>query len=67
MNSTLGSIAALNRGAPHSDHMYTADLLRKAFSGFQILILESLDTEIYEGSAHRGRSALIDLAARKPN
>lgn len=53
-------------GPPHVDHMYTEDLLREAFSGFEILTLESIDTEIFEGSAHRGPSALIDLAARKP-
>lgn len=53
-------------GPPHRDQMYTEDLLREAFSGFHILKLESVDTEIFEGSAHRGQSALIDLAARKP-
>ena len=46
--------------------MYTEDLLREAFAGFEIERLESYDTEIVEGTGHAGMSALIDLGARKP-
>jgi len=47
-------------------HLYTADLLREAFAGFDLLRLEEHEAELAEGSKHVGRSALIDLVARKP-
>jgi cyclopropane fatty-acyl-phospholipid synthase-like methyltransferase len=53
-------------GPPHAENMYTAEMLREAFAGFEILHLSEHDSEIAEGSGHRGMSALIDLVARKP-
>jgi cyclopropane fatty-acyl-phospholipid synthase-like methyltransferase len=53
-------------GPPLRENMYTEDLLREAFAGFEIERLESYDTEIVEGTGHAGMSALIDLVARKP-
>lgn len=47
-------------------NLYTRDLLESAFSGFDILRLESHDNVIDEGPGHSGMSALIDLVARKP-
>jgi cyclopropane fatty-acyl-phospholipid synthase-like methyltransferase len=46
-------------------HLYTADLLREGFAGFDLLLLEEYEAELAEGSKHVGRSALIDLVARK--
>lgn len=53
-------------GPPTADNMYTTDMLRTAFDGFEILRLVEYDAEIEEGSRHSGTSALIDLVARKP-
>lgn len=53
-------------GPPDAANMYTKDLLAEAFAGFDILRLEDYDTEVDEGRGHSGLSALVDLAARKP-
>lgn len=53
-------------GPPHAENMYTADMLRTAFAGFEILHLEEHDAAISEGQGHHGLSALVDLVARKP-
>ena len=54
-------------GGPSSvQNMYTAHLLRNAFSDFDILRLEEHDSAIREGQGHGGMSALIDFIARKP-
>lgn len=53
-------------GPPQVEHMYTRALLEEAFAGFEILHLREHESELAEGSKHVGRSALIDLVARKP-
>ncbi|MEW5423394.1 cyclopropane-fatty-acyl-phospholipid synthase family protein [Amorphus sp. 3PC139-8] len=53
-------------GPPHRENMYTEALLREAFSDLVIEELDSYDADINEGHGHVGRSALIDLVARKP-
>ena len=53
-------------GPPHAENMYTRDLLAAAFAGFDILSLREYEADIAEGRGHAGRSALIDLIARKP-
>jgi len=53
-------------GPPRADHMYTTELLRDAFSGMEILHLREHEEVLAEGIKHVGRSALIDLVARKP-
>jgi SAM-dependent methyltransferase len=53
-------------GPPHPENMYTAAMLREAFSGFEILHLVEHDGVIEEGAGHHGMSALVDLVARKP-
>lgn len=53
-------------GPPDRQNMYTTDMLRDAFAGFDILRLADYDAEIDEGPGHSGRSALVDLVARKP-
>jgi len=54
-------------GGPSAvENLYTADMLRAAFGDWRIEHLCEHDDEIAEGTAHAGRSALIDLVARKP-
>ncbi len=53
-------------GPPNAAHMYTEGLLRDAFGGWHIQRLAAYEREVDEGKGHRGRSALIDLIARKP-
>jgi len=53
-------------GPPRADHMYTTELLRNAFAGMEILHLREHEEVLAEGIKHVGRSALIDLVARKP-
>ena len=47
-------------------HLYTAAQLREAFAGLEILDLREYESELDEGSGHRGHSALVGLVARKP-
>ena len=54
-------------GGPSAvENLYTADLLREIFADWEIVLLREHEDVIEEGSAHIGRSALIDLVARKP-
>lgn len=53
-------------GPSNPDHMYTEPLLREAFGDLDILHLEAYERDLSEGPGHSGRSALIDLIARKP-
>jgi SAM-dependent methyltransferase len=52
-------------GPPNREHMYTKELLETSFADMEILHLKEYDAVIEEGSGHNGRSALIDLIARK--
>ncbi|MBY0577964.1 MAG: class I SAM-dependent methyltransferase [Burkholderiales bacterium] len=52
-------------GPSQIENLYTEELLREAFSDFDILHLEAFDSVVEEGAGHSGRSALIDLVARK--
>jgi cyclopropane fatty-acyl-phospholipid synthase-like methyltransferase len=53
-------------GPPIAENLYTEEMLREAFSDFEIIELHEYDAVIEEGTAHKGMSALIDLVARKP-
>jgi SAM-dependent methyltransferase len=53
-------------GPPNPANMYTAELLRAWFGGWDIVHLAEHESVISEGSHHHGMSALIDLVARKP-
>jgi cyclopropane fatty-acyl-phospholipid synthase-like methyltransferase len=53
-------------GPPEADHMYTEPMLREAFAGWDIVHLAEHEDVLNEGTKHVGRSALIDLVARKP-
>ncbi len=53
-------------GGPSAvENLYTAPLLCEAFADWEIVLLREHDDILEEGSAHAGRSALIDLVARK--
>ena len=53
-------------GPSCAENMYTADLLRSSFSGFEILRFEEHESHTSEGKGHVGMAALVDLVARKP-
>ena len=53
-------------GPGAAENLYTLDLLRDAFPGWDVLVARDYDAEIAEGSRHVGRSALIDFVARRP-
>ena len=55
-------------GGPSTiENLYTPDFLREAFSGWTIEELVEYEDELSEGIAHKGRSALIGVIARKPD
>lgn len=53
-------------GPPFAENMYTPELLRTAFAGWDILECHAYEREVQEGRGHSGQSALIDFVARKP-
>ncbi|MDI6748122.1 MAG: methyltransferase domain-containing protein [Rhodocyclaceae bacterium] len=53
-------------GPSAEENLYTAKLLEQEFSGWEMLELREHEDELAEGAGHKGRSALIDLVARKP-
>lgn len=54
-------------GGPSAvENLYTPELLREMFGDWEIVLLREHEDVIEEGSAHVGRSALIDLVARRP-
>ena len=54
-------------GGPSAvENLYTEALLREIFSDWEIALLHEHEDLIDEGRGHSGRSALIDLIARKP-
>ena len=48
-------------------HLYTEAMLREAFDGWDILQLREYEADLAEGTKHVGRSALIELVARRPS
>lgn len=58
---------AFGTGGPaHAENMYDETMLGAAFSDFHIDLLNGYTADLAEGHGHHGRSALIDLIARKP-
>lgn len=53
-------------GPSQVENLYTAPMLREAFGALEILQLVEYEADLTEGTRHSGRSALIDLVARKP-
>lgn len=54
-------------GGPSSvENLYTPELLRQSFGDWDIVALDDYEDDLVEGFAHKGRSALIGLVAKKP-
>jgi SAM-dependent methyltransferase len=53
-------------GPKRVENLYTEPMLREALAALEIVELREYDAELAEGSQHCGRSALIELVARKP-
>jgi len=53
-------------GPPFEANMYTEELLHKAFADWDIQRLASYERDVQEGRGHSGKSALIDVIARRP-
>lgn len=53
-------------GGPSAvENLYTPELLRAAFAGWEIEELVDYEADLSEGQGHKGRSALIGMVARK--
>jgi cyclopropane fatty-acyl-phospholipid synthase-like methyltransferase len=48
------------------EHLYTLDMLREAFAGWEIDTLREYEAVLDEGPRHSGMAALVDLVARRP-
>ena len=48
------------------EQLYTEELLRAAFADWELMRLQAYERELDEGAGHKGRSAVIDLIARRP-
>jgi SAM-dependent methyltransferase len=46
-------------------HLYTPDMLRAAFAGLELQVLEEYEADLAEGDGHKGRSAVIGLVATR--
>ncbi|MDO6521033.1 class I SAM-dependent methyltransferase [Shimia thalassica] len=54
-------------GGPSAvENLYTENMLQDAFTGWDILECRAYERTLDEGKGHSGKSALIDLVARKP-
>jgi SAM-dependent methyltransferase len=63
---TPEQVALGTGGPPDPAHMYTEAMLVDAFAdGWQIERLATYERDVQEGRGHSGRSALIDLVARR--
>ena len=54
-------------GGPSAvEQLYPEELLRAAFADWEMLRIEACERELDEGEGHKGRSAVIDMIARRP-
>lgn len=57
-----------NAGGPRNiDMLFTEDMIKADFSGFEALLLEEKEVTLYEGKYHRGKSSVIRFIGRKRN
>ena len=63
---TVDQLAHGTGGPPVAENLYTPALLRAELAGLTVERLTDYEAEIAEGTGHLGRSALVDLIARKP-
>lgn len=52
-------------GPKNLENLYTRELLEAAFGDFAEVMIREYDTDISEGTAHGGRSAVIDFTGKK--
>jgi hypothetical protein len=52
-------------GHPDPRHLYGRDLLTTEFQAMEFLHIESHDVALSEGAGHQGKSAVIELLAKK--
>jgi SAM-dependent methyltransferase len=58
---------AFDTGGPRSeDLLYEPQSLRDDLAGLELLRCEELERKVHEGDWHRGRSAVVQVLARKP-
>lgn len=62
----LRQVANASGGPKAVDQLWSLDLLRAAFPGWDVLHQADYDAELDEGPGHSGRAALVDFVARKP-
>ena len=48
------------------DHLYDEEMLRQAFSGFEVQVCHTYEATLQEGAGHSGTSALVGFVAKKP-
>jgi hypothetical protein len=53
-------------GPSNPDLMPTLDALRAELEGLELTHAAALEREVQEGQFHRGRSAVVQVVARKP-
>lgn len=53
-------------GPPTIDMLMAPDALRTELAGLRFEIVQEVDREIHEGRGHEGKSAVVQLVARKP-
>lgn len=53
-------------GPADINNLYTTEMLLEAFAGWEVEEVIEYEEDISEGIAHKGRSALIGIIARKP-
>lgn len=59
-------VAYATGGPGKREHMYTREWVAATFAGWSVELLASYDTELAEGTAHCGMSAVLDVVARRP-
>lgn len=60
-------LANTSGGPRLAENLWTLDLLRAAFAGWEVLHQADYDAVLHEGPGHSGPAALIDFVARKPS
>jgi hypothetical protein len=60
-NIPLKLVKRVLAGYQRKAHVYTPDLMRKAFGDLDIQVMDETETELSEGDSHSGLSAVIGL------
>jgi len=53
-------------GPPTADLMMTLAVLRQELAGLDLLVAQEIERVVREGKGHHGRSAVVQVVARKP-